>query len=180
MSLHRSRRGPLVPWVASLLLFMPVAAETAGKPARHKEASWPSVQVWRQPQGLPQNTVFSILQTRDGYLWLGTRGGVSRFDGVRFTTFDDRGTSQLKENEIWALAEGDDGSLWIGTYGGGVSRYKDGRFTTYTTADGLLNNFVANVHKGHDGSIWIASDGGLSRFKDGRFTNYTTRDGLAH
>ncbi len=180
MSLHRSPRARHAAWLAVILLFTPAVGETAGKPVRAREASWPAVQVWRQPQGLPQNTVFSILQTRDGYLWMGTRGGVSRFDGVRFTTFDDRGTNQLKENEVWALAEGDDGSVWIGTYGGGVSRFKDGTFTAYTTDDGLLNNFVSNVHKGPDGAIWIASDAGLSYFKDGRFTNYTTKDGLAH
>ena len=61
-----------------------------------------------------------------------------------------------------------------------MSRFKDGRFTVYTTADGLVNDFVANVHKATDGSIWIATDGGLSRFKDGRFTNYTVKDGLSH
>ena len=147
---------------------------------RRSESIWGAAEFWRQSQGLPQNTVLSILQTRDGYLWVGSKGGVSRFDGVRFTTFDDSDKTKLRENEVWALAEGDDSSVWIGTYGGGLSRFKDGRFTVYTTADGLVNDFVANLHKGPDGSIWIATDGGLSRFKDGRFTNYTVKDGLSH
>ena len=119
--------------------FVPMSA--AAGPDRASTVLWPSVQVWRQPQGLPQNSVLSVLQTRDGYLWLGTKGGLSRFDGVRFTTFDDRDKTQLRESEVWALAEGRDGSLWIGTYGGGLSRLKDGKFTVYTTADGLISDY---------------------------------------
>ena len=53
--------------------------------------------------GSAQNSVDAMLQTRDGYLWLGTKGGLSRFDGVRFTTFDDRDNTQLRESEVWAL-----------------------------------------------------------------------------
>ena len=44
--------------------------------------------VWQIEQGLPQNSVLAILQSRDGYLWLGTDEGLVRFDGVRFTLFD--------------------------------------------------------------------------------------------
>ena len=117
-----------------------------------------------------RRTPCCLLQTRDSYLWIGTKGGLSRFDGVRFTTFDDRNKQQLKENEIWALAEGSDASLWIGTYGGGLSRLKDGKFTIYTTADGLVSDFVASLRTDDDGGVWIGTDGGLSRFKDGRFT----------
>jgi signal transduction histidine kinase/ligand-binding sensor domain-containing protein/CheY-like chemotaxis protein len=132
----------------------------------------PSVQVWRQPQGLPQDSVLTMLQTRDGYLWLGTKGGLTRFDGVRFTTFDDRDKTQLRESEVWALAEGVDGSLWIGTYGGGLSRLKDGKFTVYTTADGLISNYVSSVLANEsDGSVWIGTESGVSRYVDGRFVS---------
>ena len=136
--------------------------------------------VWRQPQGLPQNSVLSLLQTRDGYLWVGTMGGLSRFDGVRFTTFDDHDKRQLRETEIWALVEGDDASLWIGIFGGGLSRFKDGRFTVYGTREGLINDFVTSLCLDRDGGIWIGTDGGLSYFKNERFTNYTVKDGLQH
>ena len=118
-----------------------------------------------------------MLLTRDGYLWLGTKGGVSRFDGVRFTTFDDRDKTQLRESEVWALAEASDGSLWIGTYGGGLSRLKDGKFTVYTTADGLVSNYVSSILADeNDGSVWIGTEAGLSRFQHGRFVTYTSKD----
>ncbi len=133
----RGRIGLAVRLTAVLLLIpVPGQAQTDGpfdsrNPSRPLRAgpAWDVVERWRQPQGLPQNSVLSLLQTRDGYLWIGTKAGLSRFDGVRFTTFDDRNTPQLKESEIWALAEGDDGSLWIGTYGGGLARLKDGVFS---------------------------------------------------
>ena len=111
-------------------------------------------------------------------MWVGTKGGLSRFDGVRFTTFDDRDKTQLRENEVWDLAESADGTLWIATYGGGLSRLKDGKFTVFTTADGLVNDFVSTVAVDNEGSVWIGTEGGISRFRDGRFVNYTTHDGV--
>ena len=48
-----------------------------------------SVRIWQTDEGLPQNSVHAIAQTRDGYLWVGTREGLARFDGVRFTVVDE-------------------------------------------------------------------------------------------
>jgi PAS domain S-box-containing protein len=146
--------------------------------AQERDAPWLPIDTWRQAQGLPQNSVKAIIQTHDGYMWIGTKGGLARFDGVQFTVFDDRDTSQLRENEIWALEEGDDGSLWIGTYGGGLSRFKNGRFAIYSTKDGMSGDAISELCKDAEGAIWIATDQGLSRFKDEHFTNLTVKDGL--
>jgi ligand-binding sensor domain-containing protein/signal transduction histidine kinase len=136
--------------------------------------------VWQTENGLPQNSVLDVLQTRDGYLWLGTRGGLVRFDGVRFTAFDKENTPALGDNDIRALLEDREGSLWIGTYSGGLSRLKDGKFTTYTTEHGLAHDQVRALYEDREGSLWIGTyGGGLSRLKDGKFTTYTTKDGLA-
>ncbi len=153
-------------------------AQPAGKAAAEPDPRWRPSGVWRQSEGLPQDSVISILQTRDGYVWVGTRAGVSRFDGVRFTTFDARDKSQLRENEVWALTEADDGSLWIGVYGGGLSRLEDGRFTVYGTQDGLADDFVRVLAKGSAGALWVGMDHGVSRFQAGRFTSYTEKEGL--
>jgi ligand-binding sensor domain-containing protein len=93
--------------------------------------------VWNTENGLPQNSVNAIVQTRDGYLWLATMDGLARFDGVRFTVFSMANTAGIKSNRLIALCVDDAGVLWIGTEDGGVIRYKDRAFTTYTTADGL-------------------------------------------
>jgi ligand-binding sensor domain-containing protein len=141
------------------------------------EPEWRAMAVWQQTQGLPQNTVYKILQTRDGYIWVGTKGGAARFDGVRFVAFGDR-PEQLKEGEVWSLAEGPDGSVWFGTYGGGVSRLKDGRFTHYTTEQGLPTDYVAVLEFDADGALWIGTDAGVSVRSHGVFRHYSTEDGL--
>src|SRR6202451_2330062 len=102
-------------------------------------------QTWRTDSGLPQNTVHSILQTRDGYLWLGTDGGLVRFDGVDFVTFDAENTPQFKSDTIYDLLEDASGSLWIST-AAGLLRYRSGVFATFTTAQGLPADTVWFSH----------------------------------
>jgi ligand-binding sensor domain-containing protein len=93
------------------------------------------VDTWSTNDGLPQRSVFSIIQTRDGYLWLSTFDGLVRFDGVRFTVFDKSNTRGLTTNRFTALYEDKDGTLWAGTGEGSLTRYRDGVFTTYTKAE---------------------------------------------
>ena len=128
------------------------------------------VDLWEQADGLPQNYVFTVIQSRDGYLWIGTRSGVARFDGVRFTNFDDRRPGQLRESEVWALAEDRAAAIWIGTYGGGLTRLHNGRFTTFGTADGLPSDRIRSLAADRDGSLWIGTDNGLVHRQGDRFT----------
>src|SRR5512143_3655688 len=101
--------------------------------------------VWRTGDGLPQNAVLAVAQSRDGYLWLGTTSGLVRFDGVRFTVFDKSNTEAIGHNQISALFEDRDGALWIGTFGGGLARLQEGRFSAYTTRDGLSHDVVKAI-----------------------------------
>jgi signal transduction histidine kinase/ligand-binding sensor domain-containing protein/DNA-binding response OmpR family regulator len=136
--------------------------------------------VWQTEQGLPQNSVQAIVQTRDGYLWLGTQEGLVRFDGARFTVFDKRNTPAIRQNHISSLLEGRDGCLWIGT-NGGLVRLKEGQFSSFTSADGLSSDFVTSLCEDREGNLWAGTFGkGLNRFRDGRFTQITTGDGLAN
>jgi ligand-binding sensor domain-containing protein len=143
-----------------------------------EEASWRAVDLWRQAQGLPQSSIIAIHQTKDGYLWVGTKGGVARFDGVRFTSF--RSPRELTESEIWALAETRDGALWVGTYGSGLIRVGKGEPTVYTSEKGLLSDFICAVCEDPQGALWIGTEKGLNRFQGGTFTRYTEAEGLQH
>jgi ligand-binding sensor domain-containing protein/signal transduction histidine kinase/HPt (histidine-containing phosphotransfer) domain-containing protein/ActR/RegA family two-component response regulator len=124
--------------------------------------------VWQE--GLPQFSIHHITQTADGYLWLATQAGLARFDGSRFAVFDNRNTPALRTNVIWALHPDRAGNLWIGTVTGGLVRYRDGEFTTFTTRDGLASDIVYTLDEDRSGAIWIGTSEGLSRFQDGRFS----------
>ncbi len=138
------------------------------------------IDVWQNETGLPQNSVMSVLQTRDGYLWLGTQEGLARFDGVRFTVFDRANTPAFQNNHVQALLEDRQGSLWIATYGGGLIRRTNGAFTRFSTTDGLPHDTVRALHLGRNGDVLIGTNGGLSRFQNGRFaTLLSMKNGLA-
>lgn len=135
--------------------------------------------VWQTDDGLPQNSVYATAQTPDGFLWIATQEGLARFDGVTFTLFSSGNVGALQNDEIRALLVDNDGALWIGTGGGGVTRYADRRFETFTTEDGLGSGFVRSLLQSQDGTLWVGTvEGGLSRFDGERFTTFTTDDGL--
>jgi len=165
-------------FIASLLLWAFAGSRPALALDPRKAITQFTHEVWQTEAGLPQNAVHAIIQTRDGYLWLGTEEGLVRFDGIRFTVFDKGSQPGIASNYIWALHEDREGSLWVGT-GGGLTRMKDGKFTTYTMHDGLSSHIVRAIHQSRDGSLWIGTeDGGLNRFMNGRFTRYSAKEGF--
>ncbi|MGB6133147.1 MAG: two-component regulator propeller domain-containing protein [Acidobacteriaceae bacterium] len=124
--------------------------------------------LWQTQDGLPEQTVQAFAQTPDHYLWVGTTGGLLRFDGARFRLFDRSNTPQLKENSVFALLVSRDGSLWIGTEGGGLVRYRQGQFRAYDASDGLSDEFVRALFEDRGGTIWVGTDNGLLRYAAGR------------
>jgi ligand-binding sensor domain-containing protein/signal transduction histidine kinase len=125
--------------------------------------------VWQTQDGLPENTVQAFAQTPDHYLWIGTSGGLVRFDGARFVVFDRGNTPEIHENSIFCLTVSRDGSLWAGTDGGGLLRYQNGVFRAYSAAGGLTNAFVRAVYEDREATLWAGTDDGLFRLSGGRF-----------
>jgi len=132
---------------------------------------------WRATQGLPQNTVKAITQTRDGYLWFGTRFGIVRFDGVTFRVFDRVNTRGLTNDNCISIAEEKNGVLWFATWQG-VARYTNGAFATRLIGAGKLEDRVYSICAAKQGGIWVATADGLRRLQNGTFTRYSTNDGL--
>ena len=126
---------------------------------------------WTTADGLPSNTIAALRQTRDGYLWLATDHGLARFDGIRFTVFSKSDTAGIAGSRFLALWESSAGDLWAGTGEGGVSRYRDGRFTAFTTKDGLTSNVVRRIDEDAAGAIWFYHDRNVSTWRDGRWTS---------
>ena len=123
--------------------------------------------------GLPQNSVNTIAQTRDGYLWFGTEEGLARYDGLRVTVYDTLHDKTLKDNYIQAIAAARDGSLWVGTRTG-LTRFHNGRFETYFTAQSPITSIL----EAQDGCLWVGSVEGLYSVDNHQVRLYTTRDGL--
>lgn len=134
--------------------------------------------VWQASDGLPEQTVQAFAQTSDGYLWIGTTGGLVRFDGAHFTVFDRQNTPSLYENSVFCLMVSRDGALWIGTEGGGLARYAHGQFRSWTTRDGLSNDFVRTLAQDAQGNIWAGTDNGLLKLVGERFVRVDGRAGI--
>ncbi|HEX7569014.1 MAG TPA: two-component regulator propeller domain-containing protein, partial [Verrucomicrobiae bacterium] len=123
---------------------------------------------WQVEQGLPQNKVTAVVQTRDGYLWAGTYNGLARFDGVRFTVFDENNTPALHSSRITSLFETVDGTLWIGTESGDVSQYKDGHFASVPLRANWRGGKIYAITADDAGDVWLLNDAGeLARARDG-------------
>jgi len=137
--------------------------------------------VWVRQDGLPQNTIACMLQSRDGYLWLGTNEGLVRFDGAQFTTFDPSNTPALKMGPVRSLFEDREGGLWIGSSEGTAAYYKDGVFTPILwpgISPGLRSVNILAIYRDHEGAVWAGTDYGLFRYRDGQVTEFSGRDGL--
>lgn len=127
------------------------------------------VEVWTTARGLPQNVIRAIKVGSDHYLWLTTLDGLVRFDGLRFEVFS-RATHQgIGSNRLSALHEADHGEFWFGTENGGVVRYAQGRFTTYTVRDGLPSNAVSGVTADDRGRLWVLSERQIADWDGERF-----------
>ncbi|MEA2339292.1 MAG: hypothetical protein QOE82_3299, partial [Thermoanaerobaculia bacterium] len=119
-----------------------------------------------------------MVQTADGYLWIGTEEGLVRFDGMRFVVSDRQNAPALRSPFISALYEAPDKTLWIGTYGGGVARLRDGRIEAFHP-ELLGSDRIRAFLTARDGAIFVATaGGGLVRFDGEKVTRFTTRDGL--
>lgn len=135
--------------------------------------------VWTTDDGLPQNQVNNIFQTSDGYLWMTTFDGLVRYDGVRFSVFNSGNTTGITNSRFLIFFEDRDKNLWITTEESGITRYKDGQFTTYTTEDGLPHNRISRTLRLREDSLGLVvnTDGGAVRWKDGKFFPYDPNEG---
>lgn len=162
-------------WSGALAALLVAPGAFALDPARAITQS--RLSVWTSESGLPQNTIDSIVQTRDGYLWVGTEEGVARFDGVRFVVHDRQNAPALRSSFISSLFEGRDGTLWIGTYGGGLVRMRNGTIEAFQPQL-LGSDRIREMHIAGGALFAATAGGGLLRIDGEKVTRFTTRNGL--
>ena len=130
--------------------------------------------------GLAGDVVYSIAGG-DGELWLGRqRGGLMRLrtSGAARSVAQLTQADGLAQNSVYSVIRARDGSIWAGTLSAGVSRYANGRFTTWTAADGLASNTVAAMLETAEGALWFGTPNGLSTMSGGVWRRLTVREGL--
>ena len=127
---------------------------------------------WSSDEGLPQNSVYSIAQDKQGFLWMGTAEGLVKFDGTEFELFDKYTTSTIESNVILAILV-DENCLWIGVKSGGIVRKCGDEFEHFSEKDGLTSNTVTSIVKSKN-KILIGTFGGrVTVFENGKFKPYS-------
>ncbi len=169
----RGWRSAALPGCCLLILLAPLAAPAASVGDDFV------VETWRTDAGLPHNSVTAVLQTRDGYLWLGTSNGLARFDGVRFSTFRAMDHPGLRSNHILCLCEDREGILWAGTAEGGLVRCDKDQFASVTSSDGLASDTILCVEPDRAGGLWVGTDAGLNHLRNGQVDGFFQAEALA-
>ncbi len=167
-------------WIMALAIgFLMCSGARALDPG--KAVTQYTIDSWNENSGLPQSSVLTLLQTGDGYLWVGTEEGLARFDGVSFTVFNGDNTPALSSNYIGRLFEDSKKNLWIGTLGGGLAIYRGGKFQRFREKEGFAAHTIYSLREDSFNHIWIGTDdGGLIQWNEltQTFTRYTTKEGL--
>ena len=130
---------------------------------------------------IPANEVVYSISGWADVVWAGRqRGGLTRlqFHNGAIASQSYTKANGLAQNSAYAVYESRDGSAWAGTLNGGISKFKDGHFTTYTTNNGLASNTVSSILETRDGAMWFATPSGLSSLSNGQWRTYTTVEGL--
>ncbi len=120
-------------------------------------------------EGLPNSRVNGIVEDNDGYIWIGTRGGLNRFDGYEFKTFthhaDD--STSLGTDDVSFLCNSKSGDIWVGTWGAGLNRLnpREEKFKRYDNSLHVGANSVRCISEDKNGIVWLGTfGGGLFKF----------------
>lgn len=108
-------------------------------------------------EGIAQSTIFDIIQDQNDYVWLGTRAGVSRFDGTLFLNYTVE--DGLAENGVRVMFLDGNSNLWLGHSGGGVSIYNGSSFKVFSEPGEVFSSDITGITSDNGGNIWITSEG---------------------
>ncbi len=131
-------------------------------------------------EGLPQSSIYTMLQDKDGNVWVGTMNGVSKYNGLNFENFNKK--DGLSENRVTSSCLDKNGNIWFGHWSGGITKYDASakKFSEIIPDKISISKTVTSILSDKKGRIWFGTDGqGLLKYENGNFTSLTTKDGLA-
>ncbi len=152
------------PWVFILALLLVSPAAVSLDPAR--ELNQYGRDVWQD--GLPQNSVRSITQTADGFLWVGTHGGLARFDGTVFQVIEALSESDLPDLRVLDLEPARNGDLLVATAAGGVLRIGPHGIRAFRTPQGLPSDITSSVLEEASERVAVGTSKGVAILRGGR------------
>lgn len=178
-ALNTGFRWPLIR-ILALMLLLPAmqgtAADTHVRPEKYITRHWDTL------SGLPHGTATCFASDTFGFLWIGTPGGLVRFDGDDFKVFPGAGAGASQIHTVSSLLVSFDGKLWVGTQGGGLSVYNpiSGVFRNYSRENGMPSNFISSI-AGNRRVIWVGTPGkGLVRITRDGFRVFNRENRLSH
>ena len=142
----------------------------------------PTFHLFTDKDGLPQNTVQTMVFDREGYLWVGTQDGAAFYNGNRWTVVNM--PNRTLSNHVRSMVAGSDGSIWFGTNGGGVLNLQGSTWTVYDISTQVLKNYqvlslLETVEPNGNRVLWVGTNGGgLARLENGKWTTFDTTSGL--
>lgn len=160
---NRMVAGILLMCAICLLTVMPVSAHD-GDDAPYV------VTLYNERNGLPTGEANAVLQTSDGYIWIGSYGGLIRYDGTKFRNFSVE--RKIESSSIRALFEDSKGRLWIGTNDAGVVVLENDVFSQINVPQDRTFLCVRDFAEGEDGTIYVASNSGLAKISNGEIIPY--------
>lgn len=153
-------------YLLQIFIILSYSTVFASDLTNHKKDEQYLYQNWLTQDGLSQDIVKDILQTKDGYLWIASTSGITRFDGVKFTNFNSYNTSIVISNRITTLSEDLKGNIWIATEDKGIYKYQQGKFVNYFTDAGLPKAQIFNIVPTLDGGILVATGVGIYTYQE--------------
>ena len=127
------------------------------------------VDSWNAESGLPDSEVISVIQTHDGYLWLGTLHGLVQFDGIKFTVFNENNTPGLTSDRIVYLFEDRQTNLWVGTESSGLLLIRSGKLKSFDIGRTGQEGKLTSVCEDSSGATWFyTADSQLTRYQNGK------------
>ncbi|MDE5858930.1 MAG: HD domain-containing protein [Oscillospiraceae bacterium] len=131
------------------------------------------VTVYNENNGLPTGEANTVLQTSDGYIWIGSYGGLVRYDGTNFRNYSMEDEGGLASSSVRSLFEDSNGRLWIGTNDAGVFVMENDKFIHINSPDDRSFLCIRDFTEGSDGRIFLASNSGIGEIADGAVVPYT-------
>ncbi|MBP9149275.1 MAG: diguanylate cyclase [Rhodoferax sp.] len=171
----KSRRLYLAQLLLWLVWLLATTAVLAGQDT--KALTQYKIDNWQTEQGLPMDLVHALHQTQDGYLWIGTAGGLARFDGRRFSTFAVPEAAEVARQPVFGFMQDREQSLWI-AHGKGAVRYRNGVFEAMFASEVTAGQRVYAFAQAPDGSVWSATENGLVHWSNGVTRLYQQAQGL--